>query len=99
MNLVPALAHNLMQEMATDLVPIPFSIRAKVRPKFDTKSGDRRGPEPDLAGTRSCIRSAARKLARPGAMSGTTPDSRWYLAQSQPLSEPQAKGLAAWAKP
>ena len=75
MNLVPALAQNLMQEMATDLVPIPFSIRAKVRPKLDTKSVDRlrRGPESDLASTRSCIRSAARKLARPGAMSGTRP--------------------------
>ena len=31
MNLVPPLAHDLMQEMATDLVLIPFSIRAKVR--------------------------------------------------------------------
>ena len=95
----PVLVHNLMQDMATDLVPIPFSIRAKVRAKFNTKSGDRHGTEPDLAATRTCIRSAARKLAKPGVMFGITPGTRWYLAQSQPLSEPQAKGPAAWTKP
>ena len=32
-----------MQNMATDLVPIPFSISAKVHTIFDTKSGERHG--------------------------------------------------------
>jgi len=87
-----------MQDMATDLVPIILSICAKVRTKLDTTSGNRNGTESDQAGTRSCIRSAAKKLARPDVMSVTTPGTRWHLAQSQPLSEPEEKGPAAWAK-
>ena len=47
--LVPVLVHNLMRGMATDLVPISFSIRAEVRNRLDTKSGDRPGTKSDLA--------------------------------------------------